>query len=1332
MPGLKQLKQFEKDILSIGDELTLRASRGEKPVRVPIPKNIQVEDDSEDFVLGMPEEPLIHTTESTVDDDLSEITGIVTGARDGRKQTEEAEQDAFAAPDLSSLLAPMDFESGSQESEMPDLSMFMDNAPEENEIQPEEPQKTKEVSVADMGLEALLAGAGFDGSEGANQEDLLADDEFTDSDDDDFFNNLEKETQELDKAASFEDTSANNSNNDFGLDLPPEIAEIFAGNNNSDSSTPEDFNSDIDNSVLNLEQSEQNEVDNLLSDIDFDEPSFQNENDFSEDFSNALENGFNDDSFGSTSLDFDAPSPTDFENPSDAQTDFAADDFELPAMNTDMPVDSDFGTESEADFNLNDLDSEDFAIPDNSDFETVTNSDFDTSNMDAANVDMSDIDVPDFGATDLDNSTDSSEDFESVNLDDFDFNFDDDNASNENTSSENAMENAQENQDSISDSITEDITDSFNEGQTDNFDSDFFDDATETSTEGPADFGDSFENVSFEDTPDFSSDLGESDTPDGLFSQDDIVIPSENGSFSVTTEDISDLAFDNSASSDDNAFSNDSFDFDNDSTGEIPDFADEINSDSFDNGFGSDGFGDDSFDTTGMDSEVFDTTGMEDMDFDAPSLDSGFDDSDNGDFEIPGFSDVSISQDIKSSSRKPADPDLDVPDFSQGMMGVELPPNTLDDEHYEIFMKNFKEYPLNVRLAFEDLIVQNEFTDDAEFEVIEKILNKAPARQVAGQLEKMLDISIPVPRDFEHRSASEYEAYKKSLQYQIRNKILPIALVACVLGLVSWGLFNFVKNCIYIPAKATNYYKQGYVLLENDEYPLSQMKFDQAASLKMKKNWFFKYAQGYKDHKQYQRSAEMYLKILKYFNHDKQAGLEYASMELNELSNYKMAEEIVKRQILDYHVNDPDGMLMLGDTYLEWGTEKDSSKLNLAKEQYYKLLQLYGDKDIYNARLMKYYIRSDNLKEVLGYQKRFEDKKHQLSGEDCTELGGYLLEKLYGPLTPAEEPLRYKIEGLRKLLIKAVTDAPENPVAHYNLANYYINTNDVGSVQPRLTKAIEKFNNAKQLSSREVFKFIDSYRLLGENYLKTGDYLQAQEQYTKGITLYTAEKENAGFKGNEKIGKLYADLADLNYLQSGDYENASINYKHSIELGYDNPAIRYRLGFINYKKKNYQDALSNFMKAGEGNIKENNLLLALANTLCLRDDDYAAEGYYEQLMNNLETTISIQAGTIFPQSNVDQFDLITAFMTASNNYGVVLHKLAKRTGDSGKNALAIIQFQQSLRAWDSLTRNQQTMVRLEGSNLAEENIKYVTHPISEFEPSIYLDIPKTLSDLERL
>mgnify|MGYP007070021280 CR=1 FL=1 len=57
MPGYSQLKKLSQTLLKLGNEINLRAERGEKAVPVPIPDTIPDIDDSQDFVLGMPEKP---------------------------------------------------------------------------------------------------------------------------------------------------------------------------------------------------------------------------------------------------------------------------------------------------------------------------------------------------------------------------------------------------------------------------------------------------------------------------------------------------------------------------------------------------------------------------------------------------------------------------------------------------------------------------------------------------------------------------------------------------------------------------------------------------------------------------------------------------------------------------------------------------------------------------------------------------------------------------------------------------------------------------------------------------------------------------------------------------------------------------------------------------------------------------------------------------------------------------------------------------------------------------------------------------------------------------
>ncbi len=1287
MPGLSQLKQFSSDLLSLGDEINLRAARGEKPVKIEIPKDVEDKNDSEEFVLGMPvieAEPEI----SSADEDLSDLTALVNPSAAKSDKSGEAEPaPSFEAPDMSALLNPVAAES-SDDSGMPDLSMFDEPEEAEEEVVEEEPE---EISIADMGLDALLAGGGFDEPEPEEEEEQETEESEGDVDLDDF-----EDVTDLDDLSSASEPEPAPE-----PEPEPEPAPAAAV------PAPEapDFDMSVLDSVEPLDEAEP------LEDVSpLEEAAPLDEAEPLEDMPSLDEmEPLSDAEPLSAAGSGDALSLDDLMGTGDSTAAGEAMSFDEPAPAEEMPAAEEASSFDEP-LSLDDIPSFDEpAAP-----EETPSFDEAAPLEESPSFDMSESfdaaapleEAPASDSFDIPEATEEapSETAEPVTtgleeLGDLDFGITDE------TPSEPA---APEAADAAADFDTE-ATD-FNSETTD------FDTGAADFDAGALDF-----DTGAEESKDSEEDSG---IPDGLFDAGDF--------------DLGGAA----------------------EGGDTPDFSAEDEIPDYDTSGLDDEGGDEGAEgDENAPLEVFDTSEMEGMDFGIQDTDSqlgGGGDGDfelgshddfamEGEFEIPGFSDVTTAKEEKSSKPKLAtskdkekkpkgknkNKDLDEPDFSAAEEAEDLPPNTLSDAQYKVFLQNLSEYPLNVRLAFEDFIVQDEFTDDAEFEIIEKILNKAPARTVAGMLEKMLDTSIPIPRDFEHRTAAEYEAYKKSLSYQLRNKIIPGVLLGLLLTIVGWGLIKFTNYCIYRPLKANSLYKQGYALLQADEYPQAEMRFEEAVKKRINKKWFFKYARGYREHKQYQRAGNMYQNILRYFRHDKMAGLEYADMELNDLANYERAEEIVRREVLDYHINDADGILKLGDVFLEWGTEKDPSKLELAREQYATLIQLYKPTDLYMSRMMRYFIRTDNLREVIQMQKNFEKREKSLDSDDWTELSGYLLDKYYGTLAPSEEYLRFEIEGLRGLLLRAAKSNPLNPIAQYNLAKYFLQTNETSAIEPTLQRAIENFNTVPSMKKRDLYKYIDSYRLLGEHYIGTTDYLQAQEQFAEGISLFTTERDNAGFEGTPAIGKLYEDMGNIKYTISGDYDDALFNYKYSVELENDSPSIRYRIGYIQYKKKNYSEALGAFMKAGDGNVKERNLMLAMANTLYLRGDDYAAQGYYNQLIDELDEEIA-ENGLVLPQSNVKDYDLINTYLYASNNYGVTLYKLAKRTGNSALNAQSMVQLSQSVRAWDALTRNQQTMVRLEGSNLAEQNIKYITHPIPEFEPSVYTDISKTLLDNERL
>lgn len=711
------------------------------------------------------------------------------------------------------------------------------------------------------------------------------------------------------------------------------------------------------------------------------------------------------------------------------------------------------------------------------------------------------------------------------------------------------------------------------------------------------------------------------------------------------------------------------------------------------------------------------------------SHDSGFELEDKGkvkpevgDFEIPGVNAPEIGPDAEAFTDK-----------VRNIMSSnkDLPPNTLSDADYDKFKKNFVAYPLNIRLAIEDLFLKDEFTDDTEFDIVQKVVMATPARKIASTLEKMLDISLPVPKDFEKRSSEEYDAYKSSFEYQLRNRIIPGAIMCAGAAIICILLFLAGKNFIYKPLKANSLYSKGYNCITESDYKTSEVYFKEAITYALQKGWFFKYARGYREHKQYLRAEKMYDNILKVFNNDKAAGLEWADMETRDLSDYEKAEQIILRRVLDFHVNDKDALLALADNYLEWATEKEPKYFDTAFSQYLNLLELYGKKaeaqDLYLGRLLRYFIRTDNLQKVLETKARFMDKKKEksLSGSDWTELGGFLIDKLYGRLEPNDEYLREKIEDVKETLFRALRADDNNPVALYNMGRYYIQMHDDAKAAVFLDKAIENFSNAASIKKADMYRYINSYKLSGDLYTDDKEYLKAEESYTKGIALFTREASDSGLKGNQDIGKLFYNMADINYFIAGNLDSALLNYQDAIKYGYDNVLARYKIGSMLYNKQDLQGALDSFRATLNMAPSDENVLLALGNTLALRGDNYLAQGYYEQLLSTLDEEKSQMP--IVTSSTDDGVAILDMYVKAHNNLGVILHRLAKASGNSSLNAKAIVNLQEGLRAYDSLTRNQKSMVRLAGSNLSEQNIKYITAPHSEFSPELYTDISRKMA-----
>lgn len=1234
MPGLSALQKLNSDMLNLGDEVKIRSARGEKPVTISIPQNVEDFDDSDDFKFGMPslsEEEQAQADAAAAErereaNDFSDITGE---DEQNDESSSENSKPAESAPDLSNLLDTEDLSFSDL-----DLSDFEDEPEEEEEEEP----VPEEIPIEDMDLASLLAPTNPVENKKPETEQNLKSQKKAEPQNQKK-SSREQKNPDLD-ISQFEGLDPNifksqdlTNSNDSKTENPFEVPNPFAQNQNLNASK-KDETAQKSNQNLNEAANQTVATENLMDENPKDES--QNKKSLIDSLNEDFEN---DDS--QKVIDLNADIPLEFNEVPDFSNMELEPENSVPAEDLAKPADvapAEDAMPAEDSMQTSDVSQTQNAMP-------PEEFDFgDTSGLDD--------DLPDFDTSSFDSNS-----LGDINVDDL-------------LNAQNAAS-------------TEDVMPAEDRTQTE--DSPFtseFSASTEDATQ-PENFSHSADSMQPED---FASTEDASQTED--FTQ-----PAD----SMLAEDFSQP--------------------------EKPDGTEELPDNFFDEPGGSVPSPDDD-----VSEETFDTSDIDGLNFENSQSSSGFDsnfDSDDDDFfTIPGFSDT---QTADFSEKKP---NVQSPDFSQGIKAPEdeskKQKNTFTDAEYERFKKNLNSYPLNVKIALEDLIVKNELTDDALFEILEKVLRKVPARTLASELEKLTDKNLEVPRDFERRSAEEYEAYKKSLEYKLKNRIIPGALMISGAAIMIFCIFFLVNTFIVKPSIAEHLYKQGYALIDEEMYPQSEERFDRALTYKPKKKWFYRYAENYQNHKQFDRARMMYRGILQRYNHEKAAGLKWAKMESDDLFNYEEAERLLKREVLDYHINDSEAILQLGDLYLDWATEKDSSKYPQAKEQYDLLISLYGANDTYLSRQMRYFIRTDNLAQVLRYKEIFYPRKKSLGSKDLTELSGFLLDKRYGKLNVAEESLRFYIEDLRSLLERALTADTSNPVAHYNMARYFVETNNTNAAIYSLKNAVNFFDSQTVRNKRDTYKFINSYRLLGEQYIEQKEYLLAEENYGKGINLFETENASSGFESTEQVGHLYADLADLDYFVAADNDAALTNYINAVENKYDNSSVRYKIGYIQYQKQNYPAALGSFIKSHDFNPNDMNLNLALANTLSLSNDSYVAKAYYENLIERLDSEREKNRTLYSGQVTSSQREIIDMYMKVSNNLGVTLSRLANQTGNSAMNAQAIVYLQESLRSWDALTRNPETMIRLNGSNLAEQNIKYIINPISTYKPEIYTEIKRTL------
>lgn len=738
-------------------------------------------------------------------------------------------------------------------------------------------------------------------------------------------------------------------------------------------------------------------------------------------------------------------------------------------------------------------------------------------------------------------------------------------------------------------------------------------------------------------------------------------------------------------------------------------------------------------------------SGLDEMDGQLASLDGETQAADTfsldadwgGDFSIPGFE---MGSDKKSAfTEKTARPgpataasfDTRTPTYHEEKKAR---PVELSDAQADALQDTLLSYPLNLRLAVEDIIANSKGSQAQQSDLIWMLVGRSSAKDTAKFAGQILKKYIEVPSGFAKRTGASFEAEKGSLRYIFIHSILPVLQILVLVAVAAGALFYLGYSFIYKPLKANSLYAEGNRQIELTKYSESMEFFEEADTLWPMKSWHYRYAESYAGKKQYPRAEKMYERLLGRWPKETKAALDYARME-NATFSFDKADSVLRTYILEWDYFNKDALVLSAENYLGWAefeeqryegpdTKLISDLYAKARLQLATLMEHHGRTDSYLELMLKYLIRTerasgeDKFTDISPLATYFTDNpKSQWSAATLAELAEYLLD-------------RKQTEHVNQILLSAVDRDGALPEAHVAMARW---RRQSGFPKDEL-KALEfatRFYAESELktglSTKRTKRYIESLIRLGELHRMDGRSLDAEEAYNNAIEHYEQSLEGLRFKRNKEFGKVYALLADIYYAERMEFPGALSLYSKAEEHDYRTPETDYRRGYIHYMQPS-DDGLTSlqlFYRAGLNTDASPYLQWATANALYNRKDYFAAQGYFTALANRLQFELDNLA-LPSPQTKPSHGEIVELLMMTRNNLGVALYRVAERMGDVRRRADAMYEFTESARLHDSMTRDQTSMLRDDSRNLGFLNLDFVLHPMREIDLVIYKAIPSEM------
>ena len=712
----------------------------------------------------------------------------------------------------------------------------------------------------------------------------------------------------------------------------------------------------------------------------------------------------------------------------------------------------------------------------------------------------------------------------------------------------------------------------------------------------------------------------------------------------------------------------------------------------------------------------------------AESTDEEESDVDEEDFDLDDFS----LGDLGDQFGLTEDETTDLPseeELNPALAVSEQLPDTgdklnLTDDQYEALQRNLAGLPRNLRIIIEEAVGEEQLSGSDLETLIDALVRGKSAKEIAGITGRITGQRISIPAAYEKRTGLEFEEEKGTFAYIFKYRILPFArtaaIILAIVGLVVFLGYRFV----FKPIKASVLYNRGLAQIEDASYLSGNELFNQARELWPSRRRFFQYAESFIDQRRNDLAADKYEELLLYRGFDKQGLLDYARLETYGRAAYPHAEELLDTILVrDKYMHDYDALLQSGDNYMEWALELPDKYEN-ARLAFATLIQRYGELDELMFRMLEYFVRTDNLKEVLVLKEYFQSiEKIELDSDIYAELGGYLV-------TQDETTGRSEyVSDAQEVLFRTMDEDVYLPAVHYHLSRLFRHLGDFGEEKKALVKAADAFRMQRNRNSLDETRYIDTMNRQGEAAFRDTEYLAAEDLYLSAKKSFEASKNRGFLKDNKTFGRIYSNLGDVYYYVSGNYPAAMSNYKTARLMGYSPPVLYYKMGYIYYRNEQYDEALLRFYESA-GRFSSNvNLMFSTANNLYYQGLYSAAQGYYLHVLTDLETRRK-NIPDLRPEERPEHRALLENLMRAYTNLGATLYRLSEKSGDTDKVTQALVNLTIASEFFDRLTRDRDTLVRTESKNLSYLNTRAIIYPEPGFEVEIYNRIPRDLSEIE--